>query len=186
MRWRIDGAQHLLRDGLCCRAILPERMNIDHRLHYLALTAIIRKGDKYLICRRASAESVYGGKWCVPGGKLEHQDIYGTPADLPAHWTNELERALKREVREETGLEITNIRPVRDLALRMRNGYPMVILSMCADWGAGEVRLAPRELIAHAWVTAREARAYDLIDDIADQIELADRRYWPALARTDS
>ncbi len=155
-------------------------MTIDHRLHYIALTAIIRKDDRYLICRRSQQERVYPGKWCVPGGKLEHADIYDAQPDLPLHWMHVLERALKREVHEETGLDIENIRPVRDLALRMHDGYPMVILSMCADWQQGAVCLDPKELVEYAWVTAKEAHSYDLIDDIADQIALAEERYWCA------
>jgi hypothetical protein len=43
---------------------------------------------------------------------------------------------------------------------------------MYGDWESGEVQLSqPEELSDHAWVTLEEAKEYDLIENIYEQIE---------------
>jgi 8-oxo-dGTP diphosphatase len=55
---------------------------------------IIRKGNQYLMMRRKNAHGE--GTWCFPGGHLELNE--------------EIEECARREVIEETGLKITNVR----------------------------------------------------------------------------
>ena len=52
--------------------------------------AIIKKGNKVLLTKRNVAP--YKNYWCIPGGHIE--------------WGETVEEAVKREVREETGLNI--------------------------------------------------------------------------------
>ena len=58
----------------------------------LAQKAVIKQGDKFLILHRASDEKAFPELWDFPGGKLEDGEV---PLE-----------SLKREVREETQLEI--------------------------------------------------------------------------------
>ena len=46
----------------------------DNKSFFIAVTAIIKKDDKVLICRRSETEKAYPGKWTVPGGKFQHSD----------------------------------------------------------------------------------------------------------------
>jgi len=80
--------------------------NNQSQVHYIAVTGIISKGAKYLICKRCPNEKAFPNKWCVPGGKLEHADFISTPKDTSAHWLGIFEKVLEREIKEETGLEI--------------------------------------------------------------------------------
>lgn len=145
-------------------------------LHEIAITAIIRKGDAYLITRRVESKKRFPGKWTVPGGKLEVSDYATTPKDTEDCWYNVLERVVRREVREETGLEIKNIDYVTSLATIDHEGVPMLVISCMADWESGEVVLQESETDAFAWVTAGEATAYDLIGGIDHELSMADER----------
>ncbi len=50
------------------------------------------------------------------------------------------------------------------------DGFPVVTLSYGAKYKSGKVKLC-KDLTEHAWVTAEEAKKYDLIEGIADEIE---------------
>lgn len=142
--------------------------------HYIAVTGIIRKNGKYLICKRSEKEKAFPGKWCVPGGKVERSHFVNAPQDTGDYWLDLFEKVLKREVKEETSLEIKNIGYVSNLAFLRPNGFLTIIVSLYADHADGEIKLAEDELTEHAWVTLEEAKDYDLLDNLYEQIERVD------------
>ncbi len=144
---------------------------IKERAHYIAVTGIVRKKNKFLICKRSPKEKVFPNKWCVPGGKIEQKDFINSEKDTKDHWFDIFEKTLQKEIKEETGLEIKNIGYVSNLALIRPNGFSTLIVSLYADHLSGEVNLDEDELIEHAWVTLEEAKKYDLIENIYEQIE---------------
>lgn len=152
---------------------------MHEKAHYIAITGIIKKDGKYLICKRSEQEIAFPGKWCVPGGKLEQQDFINLPKDTEHHWFDVLENTLRKEIREETNLEITNIDYVSNLAFIRKNGFSTIIISLCADHASGEVKLQEEELVEHAWVSLEEAQDYDLIENIYEQIEKVEARTRP-------
>lgn len=136
----------------------------------VAVTAIVRNGDKFLITRRHKDKKKWPGKWTVPGGKVESDDFVGTPTDIDNQWYHVLENAVRREVHEETGLHIGNIRYLCNI------GIPdTIIVSYVADtvdqWDV--IKLQEEECDDYAWVTAKEAEDYDLIDGILGEIKEA-------------
>ena len=145
-------------------------------LHEVAITAIISKDGKYLITRRAATKKRFPGKWTVPGGKLETDDYLALPRDTAEYWYNVLERTLKREVKEEVGLEIDHVEYLTSLATIHAGGSPSLVISCTADWQSGETVLQKEELDSAAWVSVAQAREYDLIDGIFDELLLADRK----------
>ena len=145
-------------------------------LHEVAITAIIAKDGKYLITRRSPGKKRFPGKWTVPGGKLETKDYLEIPKDTEFYWYNVLERALRREVKEETGLDIANIEYVTSLATVHGDGSPSLVISCVADHAGGEVRLQIEESDAHAWVDLNEAKNYDLLDGIYDELVMTDKK----------
>jgi 8-oxo-dGTP diphosphatase len=58
----------------------------------MILRAIVRRGDDYLLVKRDTNDTWQADKWEFPGGKVDFGE--------------DLNISLKREVREETGLEI--------------------------------------------------------------------------------
>ncbi len=145
-------------------------------LHEVAITAILVKDGKYLITRRVLSKKRFPGKWTVPGGKLETSDYIDLPKDTEDCWYNVLERVVRREVREETGLEIKNIEYVVSLALIDKEGTPVLIISCMADWESGEVVLQESETDHYAWVSLAEAKNHELIGGIYEELEMADAR----------
>lgn len=145
-------------------------------LHEVAITAIVVKDGKYLITRRVMTKKRFPGKWTVPGGKLETSDYVNLPKDTEDCWYNVLERVVRREVREETGLEIQNIEYITSLALIDKEGTPVLIISCMADWESGEVVLQENETDESAWVSLAEAKNHELIGGIYEELEMADAR----------
>lgn len=145
-------------------------------LHEVVMTAIVVRDGKYLITRRALSKKRFPGMWTVPGGKLETADYVNLPKDTPDYWYNVLEQVLRREVREEVGLEIKNIEYVTSLATVHKDGAPSLVISCMADWESGEVALQQDETIEHAWVSLAEAKDYELIGGIYEELVMADKR----------
>jgi len=141
----------------------------------LVITAIIAKANRYLILRRSPEKKRFPGMWTVPGGHLESRDFTSTPKDTKEYWYNVLEKTLRREVIEEAGLEIKNIEYVTSLATVHADGAPSLVISCMAQYDFGNIRLQKGETDKSAWVTLDEAKQYNLIDGIYDELELADK-----------
>jgi len=146
----------------------------NQHLHEVAITAIVIKDGKYLITRRAKTKKRFPGMWTVPGGKLESSDYLALPKDTEFYWYNVLERTLRREVQEEVGIDIQNIVYVTSLATVHQDGSPSLVISCMADHRSGDVKLQEGEADEFAWVTLKEAKKYDLIDGIWDELAMAE------------
>jgi 8-oxo-dGTP pyrophosphatase MutT (NUDIX family) len=151
-------------------------MTTENLLHEVAITAIIIRNKKYLITRRSLSKKRFPGKWTVPGGKLETKDYIELPKDTEFYWYNVLEKVLRREVKEEVGIEIKNIEYVTSLATVHSDGNPSLVISCVADYVKGKVKLQKEETDDFAWVSLTEAKKYDLIDGIYDELVMADQK----------
>ena len=237
-------------------------------LHEVALTALVVKDGKYLITRRAQNKKRFPSMWTVPGGRLEVSDYIQLPKDTEHYWYNVLEKTLRREVREEVGIEIDHILYMTSLArvhedlpapqpdqyfvyvilcenkvmyigqtqnlqerwnlhqkgmaaeytqkyqpkqlihyeefdsreraverekhlktgfgrkwlkrewdagrTRQAGGAPSLVISCLADYVSGEVILKEDETDHYAWVSLEEAKEYDLIEGIYDELVMAE------------
>lgn len=86
----------------------------------------IRKDNKILLGKRKGGHGA--GEWCPPGGKMEMNE---SP-----------ERCAVRETKEETGLEIRNLRfaaITNDIWSDIGTHY--ITISFVADWESGEAHL---------------------------------------------
>src|SRR3989338_11710310 len=147
-------------------------MDLDPRLHFVVATAIIVKDGKYLIAKRAPHEKAFPNKWTVPGGKLVLHEYSHLPKTSPTHpqWYNVVDWVLRKEVREETGLEIEKPQYLCDLVFVRPDGYPVVTLSYWAQYKSGDVNLC-RDLTEYALVTLEQAKSYDMIEGIWDELK---------------
>ncbi len=117
--------------------------------------------DRYLLCRMLANRGVYPGQWGLPGGGVEDGET--------------LDEALRREVREELGLQITRAEPLifKDTVHeklypdgRHENVYMIFLLFRCRA-SEHEVTLND-EFDACAWVEAADLSDYDLNDETRD------------------
>lgn len=147
----------------------------DKELHRISITAIIYNEEgKYLITKRSPTKRAFPNKWTVPGGGLEVDDyINDKPSTAAGQWYYALERTLRREVKEETNLEIGKPKYLLDLAFIIPDGTPSVVLSYYAPYVSGEVKLDD-DAVDYKWVTLEEAKDYDIIDGIWDEIRMVD------------
>jgi len=151
-------------------------MEINKELHRIATTTLVYKPDStYLITKRAMHKKVMPGKWTIPGGGLSMDDYINTPSSTEGakQWYGALERSLRREIKEEVNLEIGKPELLVDLTFVRPDGIPVLVLSYFASYVSGEVKL-DEDATEFAWVTLDEAKKYDLIDGIWDEIRQVD------------
>jgi 8-oxo-dGTP pyrophosphatase MutT (NUDIX family) len=148
----------------------------DNLLHEVVITAIIIRDGKYLITRRSKNKKRFPGMWTVPGGHLETHDYTDLPKDTDFYWYNVLEKVLRREVKEEVGIEIKNIEYVTSLATIHTDGNPSLVISCMADYVGGVIKLQKEETDDFAWVSLKEAKKYDLLDGIYDELCMTEQK----------
>lgn len=153
-------------------------MPISPRELHRVVPAVIIYNDegKFLLIKRSEDLPVFPGKWHCPGGGISMDDYEHLPSASGNHkqWYNVIEQALHREVREETGMEIDKPVYLLNLVFIRPDGIPVVVLTYYAKYSSGEFKPS-NEAVDMAWVTALEAKKYDLIDGIAGEIEMVDK-----------
>ena len=145
-------------------------------LHEIAITAIIERGGKFLITKRSDTKKRFPGMWTVPGGKLETKDYTTLDKETKDYWYNVLERTLMREVEEEVGIKIRSINYLTSLATIHAGHNPSLVISCTAHYASGKVTLQKEEVVDFAWVTVKEAKKYELIDGIYDELVMATKQ----------
>lgn len=149
-------------------------MEGDKYLHEVAITAIVVKDGKYLITKRSPKKKRFPNMWVVPGGRLETSDYINLKKDTEHYWYNVLEKTLKREIKEEVGIDIENINYVTSLARVHEDGAPSLVISCIAEYVSGEVTLQEDEIEEYMWVSLEEAKDYNLIEGVYDELVMAE------------
>lgn len=145
----------------------------DRELHRVVSTAIIHKNGKYLITRRSLEKKVYPGKWTVPGGGLSIDDYINEKPNKDGCWYFSLEKGLRREIKEEVGLEVGKISYLLDLCFIRQDNIPVITLSLYAPHKKGKVKLSGED-IDFAWISRKDVKKYDLIAGIPEEIMMVD------------
>jgi len=151
-------------------------MEIQNKeLHRVTSTAIIYQDNKFLITKRSPQKKAFPNKWTVPGGGLETDDYVNSPQKTSAgQWYFAIENSLRREIKEEVNLEVGKLKYLLDLTFVRPDGVPCIVLSYYGAYKSGEIKL-DEDSVEYAWVTYEEAKDYDLIDGILEEIEMVDR-----------
>jgi len=89
------------------------------------------------------------------------------------HWYFALENSLRREIKEEAGIEVGKINYLCDMTFIRPDNIPVIILSFYAPYKSGDIKV-DEESINYAWATFEELKNHDLIVGIADEIKMVD------------
>src|SRR3990167_11450046 len=102
------------------------------KLFYFVVTGVIfnPKLKKCLILQRSSKEIAHSGLWGVTGGKLEWADMKNNPITRKnfdvLDWEHLVEKLVKREVKEECGLDVDDLRYLDSVVYLRPDGVPTV------------------------------------------------------------
>jgi nucleoside triphosphatase len=128
----------------------------------IIVVAVIQNSrDEYLICKKPFTRGVFPGQWALPGGGIE-------PGE-------QMTAALRREVREEVGLEIQEIKPLFFKDGQHAKLFPdgsskdiyMIFLLFSCRGCSENVRLG-EEFEEYAWVKRDALGDYDLNEQTKD------------------
>jgi nucleoside triphosphatase len=123
---------------------------------FIAAALLRNTKGEVLVCKMPTDNGVFPGQWGCPGGGMEDDET--------------VEQALRREVREEVGVEITNIQSLYfwdDVRTKLRAGQEpievyMIYLVHLADALSEEVTLERAEFEEYRWVRPQAALELDL------------------------
>lgn len=124
-------------------------------LYRITVKAAIIDGDRLLLLRRGfRSGKAKQGLWELAGGGVEK----GESPDF----------SLRREVREETGLELTGLKPVL-IWNRSREEGEIIGITYLAGVENTDIRLS-EEHIEYAWVRADELSNYTMMEGLGEEL----------------
>ncbi|MBI4089783.1 MAG: NUDIX domain-containing protein [Candidatus Kerfeldbacteria bacterium] len=143
------------------------------KLFYFVATGTVYRDGKCLLLQRSGKEIAHRGLWGVVGGKLEHRDMKNAPPTRVngevLDWEHMVEDLVRREAKEECGLDVADFRYLDSVVFRRPDGVPVVCVKFACKAGPGEVVIAP-EFDAYAWVDGAEVDQYDCILGIPEEV----------------
>lgn len=104
------------------------------------VSIIVLRDDKVLLMQRPAHDKNFPLHWGIPGGGFEAGDIT-------------LESAGAREVREEVGVSIKNLRLAGNNYLAASNTLFVVFI---ADYDSGDIHIDPNEVTQAGWFGRHE------------------------------
>ena len=109
---------------------------------FVAVHALIKKGDKYLFTKRSPKNDYMPNIWDIPGGTIEFGE--------------ELISALKREVKEEVNLKINPKKIIYAYGFVSNvNRHQFQLVYLC-DYASGDVKLNSEEHSEYKWLKKAE------------------------------
>lgn len=133
-----------------------------------------------LIFKREDSEDEGPGLWTIPGGKVDRKD-WGRPIITRSYknWKGVIARAIKREVREETGLILSRVFMLesRDTVFIRKSGVPTLVLTFFALVDSGGRIGLGGNFKDSRWVERRELARFAFIGDVRTDIKKAMYRF---------
>jgi 8-oxo-dGTP diphosphatase len=112
-------------------------------MYIVNVEGAIYKNKQWLLIKRSEKEEHPGGTLSLVGGKVDKE---GNTTDI-------LERTLKREIFEEVGLEVTNLRYVNSSSFVTDKGVHVVdIVFLCEHQSGVAYAKSPEEVADIVWL----------------------------------
>ncbi len=154
-----------------------DRAKPNKLFYFVANVVVYRDSDKRcLILERSQREIAHPGRYAVPGGKLEWEDLnFKKPTRINGDildWEDAVGDLIRREAREEAGIEIGHgLVYLNNVAFVRPDGIPVVLIKFATKYKSGKIKLESGSFTDYAWVNASEVKKYPCIDGIAQEID---------------
>lgn len=123
---------------------------------YLTVKGLVRNAEgKILVLKRSDQDDHKPGVWETPGGGVDTEEAP--------------QKALEREVLEETGLAITVREPFNVFTFRKDTGEFKVGMTFLCDLTAGEAKLS-HEHTEYAWIHPKEFSNFVSVPSLHEEI----------------
>lgn len=159
---------------------LPTNISLDkakeNKLFYFVVTGVIYHPEKKkcLILQRAKSEKAHPSLWGVVGGKMEWGDLKNNKPTRQNHdvldWEDLVEKVLKREAKEESGLDVSDLKYLDNVVYLRSDNIPVVCFKFALKYVGGEVTF-PSEFDDFAWVDEQDVKNYKCIDGIETEVK---------------
>lgn len=149
---------------------LPDRIAgeiVNKPTFNVGLKAVVLNAKNEMLLLQRSADNTVAGKWDIPGGRMSFGES--------------LDEALKREVKEESGLDVERIGAVLNVCTFLRDvdaKNQIVRITFAVRAAEGLVTVSD-EHQAHGWVALERVSEYDLF---SPTVAIAARRAMESLA----
>jgi ADP-ribose pyrophosphatase YjhB (NUDIX family) len=111
----------------------------------IVVIGLVKKGDTYLLTKRKEFKSKYHDLWQLPGGGLE--------------WHEKIVDCLRRELREETGIEVKNIQYIPAIFEEFYKTWHGVFFNFTCEPVDEDPKIVINdEASDYGWYTLEEAR----------------------------
>ena len=127
--------------------------------HFVVVTAIVKFENRFLILKRNPDMEMHPNKWSFPGGKVKPgEDLF---------------TALKREIKEETNLDIEeNKEFISDYSFLRPSKIPTLGFCFLVTPTSNQVKISS-EFTNHTWISPQDIDNYDLIPHLIPEIKKA-------------
>ncbi|PIR25789.1 MAG: hypothetical protein COV41_02675 [Candidatus Brennerbacteria bacterium CG11_big_fil_rev_8_21_14_0_20_43_10] len=132
------------------------------KTHLVLVNAIVEKDGKILVSQRSWEETHEPGKWTIPGGKVERTE---------GNVWNVIEETLKKEVLEETGVEIADHAELltNNTFIRSTDQHVVALIFLC-HWKSGEAKPL-EDTIDAKWITKEELKEMEFAPNVKTYIQ---------------
>lgn len=121
---------------------------------------VVNSEGKVLIAQRSTEEGHEGGKWSIPGGKIESS----------GEEHNILLKNIKREILEEVGVEINDdIKLVHDNTFTRSNGDDVLALVFLCRYKTGEAKPL-EDTINVKWISREEIDSFQFPPNVKEYV----------------
>lgn len=158
-------------------SISLDKAKQDKLFYFVANAIVVRRSDmRCLILKRHPREKVHPGRYGVPGGKLEWNDLdLQNPSRMNGDvidFQNAIEKLLVREAKEEANVDIDpdHMRYINSNAFIRPDGIPVVLVKFATEYKGGDIKLEEGAFTDYAWVNADEVKKYACIDGVEEEI----------------
>ncbi len=122
---------------------------------------ILDESNRILVLKRSKEEDVFKNLWDIPGGKIEFGE--------------DLKQALKREIKEEAGIEVDVLFPLNTWSFfRNENTYVVGITFLCRPRST-DVNLS-KEHKSYKWIHERDLDQLEMNENLRQELRLFFRR----------